>query len=249
MNKQLIEEARSISNRLGVRYVGRKERSLQTIYREEKTDEALVVLREQLNWYVKGVEGPFFFHPGLSVVRIKRLLGGDNDIMIQVCQLQPGDSFLDCTLGLAADALVASFVVGEQGRVFGVESEAMVALLVEHGLKKDQHFSELEQAARRIRVIHDDHLSYLRSLPDGFVDVVYFDPMFREGVAESSSAQHLRLFANITPLSETTIIEARRVAKKRIVLKERKHSEEFARLGFTVARRDRSGVAYGVFEV
>jgi len=119
LNERLVTKAIEISQELEVTYVPRRDRSLQRMYEEENTNEVLVVLQKQLKWYVNGIEDPFFFHPGLSVVRIKRLLRGDNDIMVQACQLQPGDSFLDCTLGLAADAIVASFVVGDEGRVLG----------------------------------------------------------------------------------------------------------------------------------
>jgi len=248
-NERLVTKAIEISQELEVTYVPRRDRSLQRMYEEENTNEVLVVLQKQLKWYVNGIEDPFFFHPGLSVVRIKRLLRGDNDIMVQACQLQPGDSFLDCTLGLAADAIVASFVVGDEGRVLGVESQNVVAFLVQQGLKEVQLFPEIDQASRRIKVISEHHLSFLHSMPDKSMDIVYFDPMFRRGIEESSSVGQLRLFANLDPLSETVMEQAKRVARKRIVLKERKDSGEFERLGFSIVSRENMGVAYGVLEV
>ena len=249
VNGRLIEKTEKISQELGVPYVSRKDRSLQRIYDDEKTNQILVVLDKQIKWYTRGIENPFFFHPGLSVVRIKRLLRGDNDIMIQACQLQPGDYFLDCTLGLAADAIVASFVVGDKGRVVGVESESMVAYLVGHGLKEVQQFPEIDQASRRIKVIHGNHLRLLEQMPDKSMDVVYFDPMFRRSIEVSSSVQQLRLFANLEPLSNAVMDQAKRVARKRVVLKERKHSGEFSRLGFSMISKENKEVAYGVLEV
>jgi len=86
-------------------------------------------------------------------------------------------------------------------------------------------------------------------MPDKSMDIVYFDPMFRRGIEESSSVGQLRLFANLDPLSETVMEQAKRIARKRIVLKERKDSGEFERLGFSIVSRENMGVAYGVLEV
>lgn len=248
-NPTLIEKAKQLSERLQLPFVGRKDRSIEKLYNDLQTDQLLVVLKETVKWYRKGHESPFFFHPGLSVVRIKRLLRGDNDIMIQACQIKPGDSFLDCTLGLAADAIVASYAAGENGRVVGVESEPLIAFLVEMGLKHVEEFPELDRAARQIEVLQGHHLDILASLPDRSFDVVYFDPMFRQGIKESTSLQLLRNYANAAPLLPAVIDQAIRVAKKRVVLKERKISAEWERLGFRMMKRENMGIAYGILDI
>lgn len=246
--QSLIDQAKELAMQIKGAFIPRKERSIERFYQEENTDQFIVITKKRVQWYVKGKEKPFFFHPGMATVRIKRLLGGDNDIMIQACQLRSGDLFLDCTMGLGADSIVASFVVGESGRVVGIESEPIIALLVQQGLQSIEEFPELDEAARRIEVRCSHHLDVLRKLPDKSYDVVYFDPMFRQGVLESDSLQVLRRYANPMPLDIDVINQARRVAKRRIVLKERRDSGEFERLGIRVIHNDSTEIAYGILE-
>ncbi len=249
VNATLIAKVKQLSEQLQLPFVARRDRSIETLYNDHQTDQLLVVLKETIKWYRKGDAHPFFFHPGLSVVRIKRLLRGDNDIMIKACQINPGDSFLDCTLGLAADAIVASYAVGEKGKVVGIESEPLLAFLVEVGLKQVEEFPELDQAARQIEVLQGHHLDILATLPDNSFDVVYFDPMFRQEIKESTSLQLLRSYANVSPLLPAVIDQAKRVAKKRVVLKERNISVEWERLGFRMMKRENMGIAYGILEI
>ncbi|HJV45364.1 MAG TPA: class I SAM-dependent methyltransferase [Bacillota bacterium] len=243
-----IERAKMIASELNLGFIPRNDRSLDTMY-QKYGESILVVNRREIKWYRQNSNQPFFFHPGLSVVRIKRLISGDNDIMIQTCQLQSGDHFLDCTLGLAADAIVASYAVGEAGRVVGLESEPMLAYLVRLGLKDVQSILPIEQATRRIEVLSGHHDQWLQEFPDKSFDVVYFDPMFREGIKESSSLKTLRDYANPSPISLEAVRQAERIARKRVVLKEHKNSDEWERLGFSPMRRENMDVTYGVIEV
>lgn len=244
-----LDLAKGIADQLNLRFIPRDSRSIEKICSSYQTDNVLVVTEKQIKWCTKEGRKPFFFHPGLSVVRIKRLLAGDNDIMIDTCQLKPGDIFLDCTLGSAADAIVAAFAIGETGQVIGIESEPILALLVADGLKKVSQFPEIDQAAKRIQVIQGDHLDVLRKLPDNCIDVIYFDPMFRAGVKQSDSLGILRGYANLSPLNPAVVQEAKRVARRLIVMKERKFSGEFARLGFSPTKRENTDLAYGVIKI
>jgi hypothetical protein len=72
----------------------------------------------------------------------------------------------------------------------------------------------------------------LRSLPDKSADIVYFDPMFRIPVEESSSISPYRFIANPEPLSLEAVTEAVRVARRKVILKDHRDSPEFDRLGF-----------------
>jgi hypothetical protein len=85
-------------------------------------------------------------------------------------------------------------------------------------------------------------------LPDNSYDIVYFDPMFRIPVRSSSAMAPLRAFAEERPLAEADVRHAVRVARKRVVLKDHRDSGEFRRLGFALARKSSSPVAYGVIE-
>lgn len=193
----------------------------------------------------------FFFHPGTAKIRIKSILSGKPDQMIQAMDLRPGDAVLDCTLGLGADALVASFVVGAKGRVVGLEKVAPIAAIVERGLAKYSSPSQplLNEAMRRIKVEPIEHLEYLHRAPSESFDVVYFDPFFRVTVKGADQMRPLRTVGDVGPLSLEAVQEACRVARRRVVMKERRESREFARLGFNrIAGGRYARVAFGVIE-
>ena len=103
---------------------------------------------------------------------------------------------------------------------------------------------------RRIEVEQRDHRVALATLDTGSFDVVYLDPMFRDPVHLSAQMRPWRLLADHRPLEAATLREARRVARRRVVIKERKNSPLFAQWGvdYTVGSRN-SRVAYGVLEV
>lgn len=200
--------------------------------------------------YVSGGE-EFFFHPSLAVLRIKEMLAGKTDQMIKAMDLRPGDAILDCTLGLATDAIVAAYAAGEEGRVVGLESSPVLAAVVGYGLRhfQTEYVDGLTAAMRRVRVENRDHLSCLAGLPAGSFDVVYFDPMFRRPRYRSCAIHPLRLLAEPSPLEPRALELARRVARRRVVVKERRGSSEFARLGIARVEGGRyAPVVYGIIE-
>ena len=102
----------------------------------------------------------------------------------------------------------------------------------------------MNEALRRITLQCMDHKSWLTSQPDKSIDIVYFDPMFRQPLHDSSSMQPLRSLANREALDMESVHQAIRVARKSVVLKEHRDSEEFNRLGFE--RKHMNKIAYGV---
>ncbi|SHE40502.1 Putative SAM-dependent methyltransferase [Desulforamulus putei DSM 12395] len=244
----LEEKALALSRELNVPYIRREKKSLAAVREQGQADAILLVSQDKLSMVIDGKE--LFFHPGLAKLRIKEIQSGKTDQMIRAMNLKEGDSLLDCTLGLAADALVASYVVGPRGTVIGLEDAAPVAEIVRRGLQSyTGEKPELLNAMRRIQVVHTDHLTYLKNLPAGSFDVVYFDPMFRVAREKSSSMAPLRPFANNSPLAKEAVAEAVRVARKRVVMKENRGSEEFQRLNFHRIQGGRySPVAYGIIE-
>ena len=87
----------------------------------------------------------------------------------------------------------------------------------------------------------------MRGQADDSFDAVYFDPMFRHPFMESAGIHPLRFLADPRPVSAEAIREARRVARRRVVLKESSKSGEFARLGFSAFVGGKySHVRYGV---
>lgn len=192
----------------------------------------------------------FFFHPSLAMIRMKRMLNGEADTLGVHAGVQRGDVVLDCTAGMAADAIVLSHLVGKEGKVIAIESELIPYVLAREGLKHyDAPIEQLNEAMRRIDMKYGDHAHILKELPDSSVDIVYFDPMFRRPLTESSAINPLRSIANEQPLQRAVIDEARRVARRKIILKEHRKSAEFERLGFTKITGSQSKIAYGVIDI
>jgi len=245
----VAECAAAMAARLDAPFVERGNRSLAALLAGHGADTVLVAAKDGPVVHTPGGE-KFFFHLNMAELRINNLKDGNPDHMIAAMGLKPGMSVLDCTLGLATDAIVASYVAGEQGRVVGVESSPVVAAVAAHGLATftcDR--PEINAALRRITVVNADCGDYLAALPDGSFDVVYFDPMFRVPVRTSSSLRPLRHLADPRPLSAAAVAAARRVARRRVVMKEASGSGEFARLGFpAVVGGKYSSVHYGVAE-
>ncbi|RJX17008.1 MAG: hypothetical protein C4570_08770 [Ammonifex sp.] len=244
-------QAPALAHRLGTVYVQRMDRSLEDLFADFRVEGVVVVGRQRAGLFHRGPEGTahFFFHPGTAVLRIKNILSGKPDQMIQAMGLQPGDAVLDCTLGLGADAVVAGCAVGAEGRVVGVEKVAPVAVVVEYGLQKYASRADplTGAAMRRIQVVAADHLDFLRQAPAESFDVVYFDPFFRVSVKGADQLVPLRVTGDLNSLTTEAVEEACRVARRRVVVKERRGSKEFARLGFNQVIGGRyARVAYGV---
>ncbi|WP_270171397.1 class I SAM-dependent methyltransferase [Paenibacillus sp. SYP-B4298] len=243
---QTVEQAKRLAAELSAVYVHRGQHSLRRIGRRLGEERLLVVTSHNLRYY-EGEEQPLYFHPSMALIRIKRLISGEHDPMLVASRCAPGDEVLDCTAGLGADSLVFSFAVGAQGRVTALESEPVLAALVRDGLLRyDTGIADVNEAMRRIELIAANHAERLASLPDNSYDIVYFDPMFRRPIQESSALQPLRQLANHSELSASSVAEAVRVARKAVVLKEHRWSGEFARLGFEQVQASTSKIAYGV---
>lgn len=244
-----VELAKQLAGQFKVPFVDRSDLSLEALFRKLCVDGMVVVSSKKVS-YISGSQ-EFFFHPGLAILRIMELKNGKTDQMIKAMSLQSGDSVLDCTLGLGADAIVASFVAGAEGRVTGLESSPLIAALVRYGLSTYCEAEEdIVRAMRRVEVINADHKEYLADLPPRSFDVVYFDPMFRTPRLRSPAMNAIRMLANPEPVDRETISLALRTAVKKVVLKERRGSAEFERLGFKKICGGRySPVVYGVIDL
>ena len=233
---------------LGIPNVPRGNNSLEELRAAYGVDAVLVARRGLLTLVT--AEGELFFHPGMSHLRIKNLLLAHGDHLVTALGLTEGMSVLDCTLGTGADAIVESFAVGAAGAVTALESNPLIAAVIADGLAHatgDNY--EMHAAMRRITVHHADALAFLRAAETDSCDVIYFDPMFRRPLHESAGMNALRVLADMRALTEETIAEACRVARRRVVMKERRESAEFERLGFThIMGGKYSRIAYGVME-
>jgi hypothetical protein len=233
---------------LGAPLAFRKNMSLARLKEGYAVDALLVVTKNGPVVHTAG--GDFFFHLSMAELRIKNLINGKHDHMVAAMGLKEGMSVLDCTLGLATDALVASLAVGGAGKVVGLEASALIAFVTEYGLKNFALQEEyLKEAFTRIQVINIDFNSYLRTLPANSFDVVYFDPMFRQPIQKSSTLKPIRYLADNRPLAVEALNYATRIAKKRVVIKETHDSTEFKRLGIsTIVGGKYSSISYGVID-
>lgn len=240
-----VKEAEQIAADLSIAFSLRNKRSIEKIHFEEQAD-VLVAGKERLEFYPLGKTEPFFFHPNSAAFRTKRSL--EQDPLIEVSGLARGDYFLDCTLGMASDALVASQRVGEDGKVTGCESNKSIAYIIRNGLKKYAAMPHLFDAMQRIEVIAADSVDYLKALEADSFDVIYMDPMFTEEITEASNFTPLRAAANKGQLTEEWVREAKRVSRKSVVLKAHFRSPDFEKFGFTRRVRPNTKFHYGVID-
>lgn len=245
-NDDTIRLAQETAEKLGISYAPRQRLSVEEVRERWQADFVLVAKQKTL--VLDTPAGELFFHPNMAHLRLKNIRSGDGDRMAEAMGLQRGMSVLDCTLGFGADSIVASYAVGPEGSVTGIESQPLIEAVVSCGMQNYESdcWRDVE-AMRRVKTICADSLGYLKSQPDKSVDVVYFDPMFRHPLMNSTSLDPLRTVANHAALTPEHIEEARRVARHRIVFKENSRSGEFARLGFTQIEGGKySKVHYGV---
>ena len=245
-NAALAATARRWAEELGTRYVPReKGQTLPAML--ERYGLAALPIAAETGPRVYTPEGTMFYHPGLGTVRWQRVaVKGEGDNFLRALDVRPGQKVLDATLGLAADALLASHAVGPAGRVTGLEASPLLYFLTSRGVRTyEGKFPELTQDLRRIEVVRAEASAYLKQLPADSYDVVYFDPMFRHPVRRSSAMQPLRPLAWSRPLAPETVAEALRVAP-RVVIKERTEEilREYGCRTFTGTRY--SGVRFGI---
>ncbi|MDQ3264221.1 MAG: class I SAM-dependent methyltransferase [Myxococcota bacterium] len=204
--------------------------------------EAFLVCERQRVTLADG-EGSIHFHPGLAHLRIKGLDGGDpNDTFGRITGLSQGESILDCTLGLAQDALMAARLVGPTGRVVAVERSLSLYAVMSAGLA---HHDPGPRSAR-VTPVYAEAGEFLRQQPDRSFDVVYFDPMFEKPRAAQPSFELLRRHADYSPLTPEVLQEARRVARRLVVVKGSRFSQDLKKLGLTPVVLSRSAsIAWG----
>ncbi|MGP4079644.1 class I SAM-dependent methyltransferase [Pseudalkalibacillus sp. R45] len=245
----LIQRAKQLGETLGIKYVERRDRSIEKLM-EIESQGVIVVRKERILFYDSEVKEPVFFHPNSAIFRIKRLIRGEEDPFIRNARLVKGMSLLDCTIGWAADSIVAKYVVGSQGRVVGIEGSPTLAILTRLGLSIYEHdMPEIVSATRSIEVCEGDHYEILKGLDSDSFDVVYFDPMFEEKIMDADGIEPLKHFALYKPITEELIEEAKRVAKYRVVLKDHWKSPRFTQFGFDVEIRKSSKFHFGSIEV
>ena len=186
-------------------------------------------------------------HGGMGVLRVRTLQRGERDPLVDVCGLREGDTFVDATAGQLSDALVAAHAVGATGRVLAMESSPLLWAVT--SLRPARTGQPMVDAllTDRVAVALGDHTALLAAMPADSADVVYFDPMY-QAPAHAKHApgfEVVRAVACAAPLSAAALAEARRVARRRVVVKDQRGGAELERLGLRVEHegpRQRFGV-------
>lgn len=232
----------------GLTFVPRHRKSLPVLISEN--DAGAVIVWEDNGPVLYMEDQKFFFHPSMAKNRISGMrhnLG--YDVMAKACEIETGDSFLDCTLGMGADAIVASYLSG--GKIIGLEKSPGICHVIKWGMHNyHSRMDWLNNAIHRIEVIQSDHLDFLKEQPDHSFDIIYFDPMFRRPLLTSQPLAPLRRLADPAPLSPEAVAEACRAARKRVVMKELVNSGEFQRLGFKLSPGSKHNrIGYGYIDI
>jgi len=213
-----MAEAAGLAVELGIECVDRRGLSVAKLRERERADGAIVVEHDRIAYH--HAAGEFFYHPSMAKVRVRVISQGRPDPLVEAMGLEPGMTVLDCTLGRGADACVAAMVVGETGSVVGLEADPVVAALTSRGLREfDPEGEALTRAMRRIVVVCADCSDYLPTVPDAAFDVVYFDPFFGTVLSGAQAMEGLRAVARHGGISGETLVQAARVACRRVVHK------------------------------
>lgn len=217
----LEKQAKDWARQLQVAYQPRYENgSLDAMLQDFRLDALLIASKKGPQIYTR--EGMLYYHPGLGKVRWQRVVQRhETDNFLTALDVKNGQRVLDCTVGLAADALLASYAVGKTGQVTGLEASLPLWFMTSRGVKVYRgSIPALAEDLHRIEILHAEADAYLHTLPRDSYDVVYFDPMFRRPVKKSSEMTPLRPLAYSEPLAPESVELALTVAP-RVVIKER----------------------------
>ena len=221
-----IDEARAIAKTLGVRFVPYRRGVSVAVLLEDAA--AVMSLHGDALVLVDAV-GEIRWSTGMAEVRIRRLEDGieQDDHVLKTGALEPGDQVLDCTLGLAQDALVMAHAVGARGRVVGLERSRVLHAFAAMGLGRQRG----TRPGADIECIHTDAAEFLARQARGSFDCVYFDPMFSKPTKSQPGFAFLRRHADLRPLTRELLGLAQRVARRWVVVKAAAQGGDLHRLG------------------
>lgn len=243
----LTDMARSLSLELQIPFVERMNRSIPWLMDQYSLNCLLVEENGELlaHW----ADGETMqFHPGMAIHRIKQLKAGKAEMLTHIMDLQPGAQILDCTMGMAHDAVVLSFAAGVHGMVTALESSPLIYAVTSYGLQHWPTNSQpMRQAMERIRPICCDYHAYLQTLAPDCYDFLYFDPMFERPVLRSADIAPLRREANYAPLTQEILALAQRIARQKVVVRHRAGTLRSLQFDSIMGGKY-SSLAYGVLQ-
>jgi 16S rRNA (guanine1516-N2)-methyltransferase len=220
-----FEEARELAERFGLVAQPRADRVIRELVEAAGGAAVLVLSKGRADLVHRG--RVFRASVGMGFLRLVRARQGEVDPLVRAAGLKAGELVLDATLGVAGDALVAAHATG--AKVIGLEASPVLAAFVAAGLRRLLVAARV--AAERIEVRCGDHRAELHKMPDRSVDVVLFDPMFRTAGQAGALFDLVRELGDPAPLEPNTLREARRVARRGVLVKDAPPGRELTRLG------------------
>ena len=213
-------DAEEFAQRWRLDFVDRNDQPLDALL--ATFDAALIVTNNDKQ--IATADGILKSHLGTAFIRLKSLSRDDGDPLIRAGDLQAGDEVIDTTFGLGRDGIVAACAVGPTGSVTGLESSPPLFHLANHGLSNGpfSHESLLEEfglAAAPTVVEHADAREWLGQADDRSADVVFVDPMFSTPKTSDAGFGLLRSVADLSPLDKSWVDQAKRVARRWVVVK------------------------------
>lgn len=246
-NDDAQAQAEKIANFWRVSYVERKGRPISRLFADLQIQTLIVYCGPgDVRMYDSGLDAePFFYHPGIAILRLKQLLAGGQDRLLRVTGIRAGDSVLDGTAGLCADAAVMAYATGQTGSCVAFEASPAVALVVAMALSDYKSgVAAFDAALRRIDLRCATWQAALTQYADDAVDVVYLDPMFSIE-KDSAGIRPLRRFAHTAELTQADLAQALRVARKAVVIKDGWPGPLLKKLGIRPDSRSRKSTLYG----
>jgi len=230
---QLLRSAASLARDLGSPFIPRGTASVRKLLSQQGYQAAVVCGARSIRIDSSGQR--YEWHPNMAKPRIGNIRSGGVDSYIKVAGIAAGDRVLDCTCGMGADAIVASYAVGAEGKVLALESSRLLSSIVTYGMRVYGHRDvDMIKAMRRVVVTHADCALYLQAQPADSWDIVYLDPMFEDTIGKARGIDLLRAFASMDSPKPAAIDEAHRVARRKVVIKDRVPGRLLKALGVPV---------------
>ena len=198
-------------------------RNLQTMAADHGVDVFYIVRRMHEELRVAGGENALV-QPGMMPTKMQQ---GEQHPFVRALRGETAgkcdhvSTLFDATLGLANDAVHLAAVTGAS--VLGCEQSPVLFALLQEGLPRIARGTPRSvawaAAAGRVTPVNGDSARVLAALADDAVDIVVLDPMMSLTRRSAPSFSLLRAFAIMDRASPSLLLEARRVARLRVVFK------------------------------
>lgn len=216
-NGYLAKEAHLLAEYYQLDFVERQNKGLNKLMQMYDLSNIFVLSNDGLLAYALNNPEKLTFHPGMAVARLRLAKDGHEEPLYKAIAPFNGMRILDCTLGLASDAISMALYIGDEGQIYGLEASKALYIVTDYGLKNYvADNKKIAQAINKISVRNERYEDFFTQTNECF-DVAYFDPMFDHGLYKSSGINALRPFADYTQLSQEILEQALHVAPKAVV--------------------------------